>query len=122
MNLFKRFDLFNKLLNDIKNNPYGRRHILSLWQDIEFDEELNTTVLKGQIGIESGLDGRLSGIDQYKTNLDNNIQADFLSGDDVYLTLDSRLQNFMEDLLLIIKWILMKHKKLLRATSLKSGD
>lgn len=36
----KRFDLFNKLLNDIKNNPYGRRHILSLWQDIEFDEEL----------------------------------------------------------------------------------
>ena len=28
------------MLNDIKNNPYGRRHILSLWQDIEFDEEL----------------------------------------------------------------------------------
>lgn len=35
----ERFNLFNKLLDGIKNNPYGRRHILNLWQDIEFDEE-----------------------------------------------------------------------------------
>lgn len=79
-------------------NDYFASHLIG-YAVTEFDEELNTTVLKGQIGIESGLDGRLSGIDQYKTNLDNNIQADYLSGDDVYLTLDSRLQNFMEDLL-----------------------
>lgn len=36
----KRFDLMNKLLNDIKNNPYGRRHIISLWQEEEFIEDI----------------------------------------------------------------------------------
>lgn len=36
----KRFDLFNKLLDGIKNNPYGRRHIMNLYQDIEFEEEI----------------------------------------------------------------------------------
>lgn len=32
----KRHDLMNKLLSDIKNNPYGRRHIMSLWQEEDF--------------------------------------------------------------------------------------
>jgi thymidylate synthase len=27
----KRYDLVNKLINDIKNDPYGRRKIISLW-------------------------------------------------------------------------------------------
>lgn len=31
-------DLMNKLLNDIKNDPYGRRHIICLWQENDFDE------------------------------------------------------------------------------------
>lgn len=35
----KRFDLMNKLLNGIKNDPYGRRHIINLWQEIEFEED-----------------------------------------------------------------------------------
>ncbi len=35
----KRYDLMNKLLNDIINNPYGRRHIISLWQEEEFTDE-----------------------------------------------------------------------------------
>lgn len=34
----KKYDLMNKLLNDIKNNPYGRRHIMSLWQENDFAE------------------------------------------------------------------------------------
>ena len=33
-----RYDLMNKLLNDIKNDPYGRRHIIDLWQEEEFKE------------------------------------------------------------------------------------
>lgn len=35
----KRFNLINELLDGIKNDPYSRRHIMSLWQNIEFDEE-----------------------------------------------------------------------------------
>ena len=32
------YDLMNRLLNDIKINPYGRRHIISLWQENDFEE------------------------------------------------------------------------------------
>ena len=35
----KRYDLINKLIKDLKENPFGRRHILSLWQDQDFDED-----------------------------------------------------------------------------------
>lgn len=34
----RRYDLMNKLLNGIKNDPYGRRHIISLWQENDFKE------------------------------------------------------------------------------------
>ncbi len=34
----KRYDLMNKLLNGIKKDPYGRRHIISLWQEKDFEE------------------------------------------------------------------------------------
>ena len=29
----KKYDLVNKLLDGLKNNPFGRRHIMSLWQE-----------------------------------------------------------------------------------------
>lgn len=32
----RRHNLMNKLLEDIKQNPYGRRHIMSLWQEDDF--------------------------------------------------------------------------------------
>lgn len=31
-------DSMNKLLNDIKNDPYGRRHMICLWQEDDFEE------------------------------------------------------------------------------------
>lgn len=34
----KRYDLVNKLINDIKNDPYGRRKIISLWQETDLAE------------------------------------------------------------------------------------
>ena len=34
----RKHDLLNNLINDIKNDPYGRRHILSLWQEEDFKE------------------------------------------------------------------------------------
>lgn len=32
----KEYDLINRLISDIKNNPYGRYHIMNLWQEEEF--------------------------------------------------------------------------------------
>jgi len=32
----RRHNLLDNLLNDINNNPYGRRHIMSLWQEEDF--------------------------------------------------------------------------------------
>ena len=34
----KRYDLMKRLLRDIKEDPYGRRHIMSLWQEEDFKE------------------------------------------------------------------------------------
>ena len=34
----KRYDLINKLIEDIKNDPYGRRKIVSLWQETDLRE------------------------------------------------------------------------------------
>lgn len=34
----KRYNLVNNLINDIKNDPDGRRHIMSLWQEKDFLE------------------------------------------------------------------------------------
>lgn len=34
----KRYDLINRLIDDIKNDPYGRRKIVSLWQETDLRE------------------------------------------------------------------------------------
>jgi len=34
----KRYDLIHNLIDDIKNNPYGRRKIVSLWQEADLRE------------------------------------------------------------------------------------
>lgn len=34
----KRYDLVNNLIDDIKNDPYGRRKIMSLWQENDLRE------------------------------------------------------------------------------------
>ena len=33
-----KYDLMNKLLKDLKNDPFGRRHIISLWQESDFQD------------------------------------------------------------------------------------
>ena len=33
-----RYDLINKLIKDIENDPYGRRKIVSLWQEADLNE------------------------------------------------------------------------------------
>lgn len=34
----KRYDLVNKLIKDIQNDPYGRRKVMSLWQETDLTE------------------------------------------------------------------------------------
>ena len=34
----KRYDLMHKLIDDIKNDPYGRRKVVSLWQEADLAE------------------------------------------------------------------------------------
>ena len=34
----KRYDLINNLIKDIKNDPYGRRKVVSLWQETDLRE------------------------------------------------------------------------------------
>lgn len=34
----KRYDLLTNIINDIRNNPYGRRKIVSLWQETDLRE------------------------------------------------------------------------------------
>lgn len=39
----KRWDLMNKLLKDLTENPFGRRHIINLWQEADFKDETGGT-------------------------------------------------------------------------------
>lgn len=34
----RKYDLMNKLLKDIVEDPYGRRHIMNMWQETDFEE------------------------------------------------------------------------------------
>lgn len=79
-------------------NDYFASHLIG-YATPEFHDDFQTNILTGQIGIEKSLNGILSGEEQYKTNIENNLTENHLAGSDIYLTLDARLQNFMEDLL-----------------------
>ncbi len=55
----RRHDLMNNLLNDIKNNPDGRRHIISLWQEDDFKDRhgLKPCAFLTQWNVRHGEDG-----------------------------------------------------------------
>ena len=36
----KRYDLINNLIDDIQENPYGRRKVVSLWQELDLHETI----------------------------------------------------------------------------------
>lgn len=39
----KRHNLINRLLKELKENPFGRRHIMNLWQEDDFHDETGGT-------------------------------------------------------------------------------
>lgn len=40
----KRYDLVNKLFDSMLNNPYGRRHVMNLWQEEQMKEDRKALV------------------------------------------------------------------------------
>ncbi|MHA3225216.1 peptidoglycan D,D-transpeptidase FtsI family protein [Globicatella sulfidifaciens] len=65
----------------------------------ENDDLEDAEILKGQLGIELSYDEQLSGAKDYREQWEAANNLNYLSGDDIYLTIDSRLQNQLEDLL-----------------------
>lgn len=77
-------------------NDYFASHLIG-YAVPEMHEDFNLELLTGQLGIEKSFNSILNGEVNYKTQLENNITANYLAGDDIYLTLDARLQNFMDE-------------------------
>ena len=52
----KKYDLMNKLLNGLKNQPYGRRHIINLYQetDLESGKGLHPCAMETQWRVRDG--------------------------------------------------------------------
>ena len=52
----KKYDLMNKLLNGLKNQPYGRRHIINLYQetDLESSKGLHPCAMETQWSVRDG--------------------------------------------------------------------
>ena len=55
----RRHDLMNKLLEELKNNPDGRRHLISLWQEDDFKEKhgLKPCAFLTEWNVRHGRDG-----------------------------------------------------------------
>lgn len=57
----RKYDLMNKLLDGLKNDPYGRRHIIDLYQYKELDESdgLHPCAFCSIWNVRKGLDGKI---------------------------------------------------------------
>lgn len=54
-----KYDLMNNLLLNLQNNPYGRRHIMNLWQEEDFKSEgLNPCAYETLWSVRRGTDGK----------------------------------------------------------------
>lgn len=80
-------------------NDYFASHLIGYALSQENDEEIEADILTGQIGLEKSMDSILSGKATYEANLEHNVNVTSMSGSDLYLTLDARLQNYLEDLM-----------------------
>lgn len=56
----KKYDLMNNLLHSIQSQPYGRRHIMSLWQESDFKETegLNPCAFMTMWSVRKSKDGK----------------------------------------------------------------
>ncbi len=65
----------------------------------ELSEGLNVDIQEGKMGLELLFDKQLSGIEAYKSRASKGEKNNYLSGQDLYITLDSRVQNYLEELM-----------------------
>lgn len=65
----------------------------------ELSEGLSVDIQEGKMGLELLFDKQLSGIEAYKSRALKGETDNYLAGQDLYLTLDSRLQNYLEELM-----------------------
>lgn len=78
-------------------NDYYAAHLIGFAKvNEELSQEVQVDIQEGQMGIEAMLNEELSGFDRFGTG---QINSQILSGRDVYLSLDSRLQNYLDELM-----------------------
>lgn len=65
----------------------------------ELSEGLSVDIQEGKMGLELLFDKQLSGVEAYKSRVLKGETDNYLAGQDLYLTLDSRLQNYLEELM-----------------------
>lgn len=81
-------------------NDYFASHLIGYAVPEETaDETIEADILSGQIGIEKSMNPLLSGQAAYEANIAQNVPTASMSGNDLYLTLDARLQNYLEDVM-----------------------
>ncbi|WP_124057543.1 peptidoglycan D,D-transpeptidase FtsI family protein [Vaginisenegalia massiliensis] len=79
-------------------NDYFASHLIGYSRPTQEKSDLTANILQGQSGIEKTYDDRLSGRKKYRELSEQGIKQDYISGQDLYLTLNSRVQNILEDL------------------------
>lgn len=82
-------------------NNYFSSHLVG-YAVPEADDEYNhltAQLLSGQIGVEAAYNKQLSGLDALESDPELISSTKVLSGEDIYLTLDGRLQHYLEELL-----------------------
>lgn len=79
-------------------NDYFASHLIGYALPLTNDTE-EVDILSGYLGVEAAFNNQLSGKSAYQAQWREANNLDYLSGDDVYLTLDSRIQNQLEDLM-----------------------
>ncbi|XJS09942.1 peptidoglycan D,D-transpeptidase FtsI family protein [Aerococcaceae bacterium WGS1372] len=82
-------------------NNYFSSHLVgyAIPEEIEGNNYLSADLLAGQIGVEAAYNNQLSGLDLLETDPALVASTNMLYGKDIYLTLDSRLQHYLEELL-----------------------
>lgn len=63
------------------------------------EDFMQAEILEGKLGLELSYDNILNGSAQHQQNVDNQIVSSVADGADIYLTLDSRIQNYLEELM-----------------------
>lgn len=82
-------------------NNYFSSHLIgyAIPEAVDDYEQFTAQLLAGQIGVEAAYNEQLSGLEALEEDPELASSTNILNGEDIYLTLDSRLQHYLEELL-----------------------